>query len=42
VARGITYMLIGVLTVQIVVALGLVIFGIYSLCEARWRKIQPG
>jgi hypothetical protein len=26
----------------VVVAPGLVIFGIYSLCEARWRKIQPG
>ena len=24
------------------VALGLVTFGIYSWCEARWRKIQPG
>jgi uncharacterized protein DUF1206 len=26
----------------VAVALGLVIFGIYSWCEARWRKIQPG
>ena len=26
----------------IAVALGLVTFGIYSWCEARWRKIQPG
>jgi hypothetical protein len=26
----------------IVVALGLVIFGIYSACEARWRQVKPG
>jgi hypothetical protein len=26
----------------VAVALGLVTFGIYSWCEARWRKIQPG
>jgi hypothetical protein len=26
----------------VAVALGLVIFGVYSWCEARWRKIQPG
>jgi hypothetical protein len=26
----------------IAVALGLVTFGIYSCCEARWRKVQPG
>jgi uncharacterized integral membrane protein len=25
----------------ILVALGLVIFGVYGLCEARWRKVQP-
>ena len=25
----------------VAVALGLVIFGIYSWCEARWRKIEP-
>ena len=24
------------------VAIGLVTFGVYSWCEARWRKIQPG
>jgi hypothetical protein len=24
------------------VAAGLIIFGIYSCCEARWRKVQPG
>jgi Domain of Unknown Function (DUF1206) len=26
----------------VVVALGLVIFGIYSGCEARWRQVKPG
>jgi Domain of Unknown Function (DUF1206) len=26
----------------IAVALGLVTFGVYSCCEARWRKVQPG
>ena len=26
----------------IAVALGLVIFGIYSGCEARWRQVKPG
>jgi hypothetical protein len=26
----------------VAVALGLVTFGIYSWCEARWRKVQPG
>jgi hypothetical protein len=26
----------------VAVALGLVIFGIYSGCEARWRQVQPG
>jgi hypothetical protein len=26
----------------VVVALGLVIFGIYSFCEARWRVVRPG
>ena len=26
----------------VAVALGLVIFGVYSWCEARWREIQPG
>ena len=26
----------------VAVALGLVTFGVYSWCEARWRKIQPG
>jgi Domain of Unknown Function (DUF1206) len=25
-----------------VVALGLVIFGLYSWCEARWRMVEPG
>ena len=25
-----------------VVALGLVIFGSYSWCEARWRMVEPG
>jgi len=24
------------------VALGLVIFGLYSWCEARWRMVEPG
>jgi hypothetical protein len=23
-------------------ALGLVIFGVYSCCEARWREVEPG
>ena len=26
----------------VVVALGLVIFGVYSCCEARWREVEPG
>ncbi|MGN6676813.1 MAG: DUF1206 domain-containing protein [Streptosporangiaceae bacterium] len=26
----------------LVVALGLVIFGVYSWCEARWRMVEPG
>jgi hypothetical protein len=26
----------------VVVALGLVIFGVYSGCEARWREVKPG
>jgi uncharacterized membrane protein len=26
----------------ITVALGLVTFGVYSCCEARWRNVQPG
>ncbi|HEX4258007.1 MAG TPA: DUF1206 domain-containing protein [Streptosporangiaceae bacterium] len=26
----------------LVVAIGLVLFGAYSCCEARWRKVQPG
>ncbi|MCW2916604.1 MAG: hypothetical protein JWN52_4672 [Actinomycetia bacterium] len=26
----------------IAVALGLVTFGVYSCCEARWRNVQPG
>jgi hypothetical protein len=26
----------------IAVALGLVIFGVYSCCEARWREVRPG
>ncbi|MGI8329137.1 DUF1206 domain-containing protein [Actinomadura scrupuli] len=26
----------------IAVAVGLVIFGVYSCCEARWRRVQPG
>ena len=26
----------------IAVALGLVTFGIYSCCEARWRNVSPG
>jgi hypothetical protein len=26
----------------VAVALGLVIFGIYSCCEARWREVEPG
>jgi hypothetical protein len=26
----------------VAVALGLVIFGIYSWCEARWRIVRPG
>jgi Domain of Unknown Function (DUF1206) len=25
----------------ILAALGLIIFGVYGLCEARWRKVQP-
>ena len=24
------------------IALGLVIFGLYSWCEARWRMVEPG
>jgi hypothetical protein len=59
-ARGINYLLIGALAVQIglciggratdrlgalravAVALGLMTFGVYSCCEARWRKVQLG
>jgi Domain of Unknown Function (DUF1206) len=26
----------------VVVAFGLVIFGVYSCCEARWREVKPG
>lgn len=26
----------------LVVAIGLVLFGVFSCCEARWRKVQPG
>jgi len=26
----------------VAVALGLVTFGVYSWCEARWRKLRPG
>ena len=26
----------------VAVALGLVIFGLYSWCEARWRMVEPG
>jgi hypothetical protein len=26
----------------VAVALGLMIFGIYSGCEARWRQVEPG
>jgi hypothetical protein len=26
----------------VAVALGLVTFGVYSCCEARWRKVRPG
>ncbi len=26
----------------VAVALGLVIYGIYSCCEARWREVEPG
>jgi hypothetical protein len=26
----------------VVVALGLVVFGVYSCCEARWREVEPG
>jgi uncharacterized protein DUF1206 len=26
----------------VAVALGLVIFGVYSCCEARWRVVRPG
>ncbi|HEY2237329.1 MAG TPA: DUF1206 domain-containing protein, partial [Streptosporangiaceae bacterium] len=26
----------------LVVAIGLVLFGAFSCCEARWRKVQPG
>jgi Domain of Unknown Function (DUF1206) len=26
----------------VAVALGLMIFGVYSFCEARWRQVQPG
>jgi hypothetical protein len=26
----------------VVVALGLMIFGVYSGCEARWREVEPG
>ncbi len=36
-ARGIIYILIG--WVAILVALGLLIFGVHGLCEARWRKV---
>jgi hypothetical protein len=28
--------------VLIAVALGLVTFGVYSCCEARWRDVEPG
>jgi len=30
------------LVLLVVVALGLVIFGVYSGCEARWREVRPG
>jgi hypothetical protein len=26
----------------VAVALGLVVFGVYSCCEARWREVEPG
>ena len=26
----------------VAVALGFVIFGVYSCCEARWRNVRPG
>ena len=26
----------------VAIALGLVIFGLYSWCEARWRVVEPG
>jgi hypothetical protein len=26
----------------VVIAVGLLIFGVYSFCEAKWRKVQPG
>lgn len=26
----------------VAVALGLMVFGVYSCCEARWRKVEPG
>ena len=26
----------------LVVAIGLILFGAFSCCEARWRKVQPG
>jgi Domain of Unknown Function (DUF1206) len=26
----------------VAIALGLVIFGLYSWCEARWRMVEPG
>jgi Domain of Unknown Function (DUF1206) len=26
----------------VAVALGLVVFGVYSCCEARWRQVEPG
>jgi hypothetical protein len=37
-ARGIIYVPIGWVALQ-VVALGLVVFGIYGLCKARWQRV---
>jgi len=30
---------VGFLFLLILAALGLVIFGVYGLCEARWRRV---
>jgi hypothetical protein len=37
-ARGVIYVLIGE-PLMLLAALGLAVFGIYGLCEARWRRV---